>query len=420
MRPAFEAPAPPPPFCVPEAPIIVEVTFYDPPATAPVFYRFPSGAPDGVLVTSEGGTAGACQRPAPGCYQFTSVRTSSLVPYSAAASGSASGSPTSEGGGGGVGDPSSDAPVSVAGGGGGPSSDAPVSEAGGGDDGGGGGPSSDAAVSEAGGGDGGGGGHLAWLGLLALVPLVCLICVSDRVTCLRRRKKASATPPQFRDLAQEFKEAQGLTEVRTSSGVSPPGPVPGARHQPPAPTPTHPGSKWEPSLYIVPEWERYAAPRGLLARETGLGYGRRGAGSHPAAPGVGTRKHFFGPKSKKTKRFMILDPEKGGSIFDPPPPPPPSKAPKSGFQVGGAPCHTIPHHTTSSTARCPLRCGSVPQELHCPLPPAVWPSAVGEPLPTAPCSVAEHRDHGALEGQGSGPTHVAFSRLQDILEFAYW
>ena len=30
---------------------------------------------------------------------------------------------------------------------------------------------------------------------------------------------------------------------------------------------------------------------------------------------VGTRKHFFRSKSKKTKRFMILDPKKGGVIF---------------------------------------------------------------------------------------------------------
>ena len=66
--------------------------------------------------------------------------------------------------------------------------------------------------------------------------------------------------------------------------------------------------------------------------------------SHPAPykpHGVGTRKHFFGSKSKKTKRFMIFDPKKGGvhffDIFDPPPhpPTPPSKPPKSGFEVGG-------------------------------------------------------------------------------------
>ena len=55
--------------------------------------------------------------------------------------------------------------------------------------------------------------------------------------------------------------------------------------------------------------------------------------------GVGTRKHFFGSKSKKTRRFMIFDPKKGGGhffdIFDPPPHPPPSKPQKSGLQVGG-------------------------------------------------------------------------------------
>ena len=38
--------------------------------------------------------------------------------------------------------------------------------------------------------------------------------------------------------------------------------------------------------------------------------------SAPYKPyGVGTRKHFFGSKSKKTKRFMIFDPKKGGVIF---------------------------------------------------------------------------------------------------------
>ena len=63
--------------------------------------------------------------------------------------------------------------------------------------------------------------------------------------------------------------------------------------------------------------------------------------SAPYKPhGVETRKHFFGSKSKKTKRFMIFDPKKGGVIFStflpPPPPPPPSSKPqKSGFQVGG-------------------------------------------------------------------------------------
>ena len=41
---------------------------------------------------------------------------------------------------------------------------------------------------------------------------------------------------------------------------------------------------------------------------------------------VRTRKHFFGSKSKKTKRFLIFDPKKGGGhffdIFDPHPTPP--------------------------------------------------------------------------------------------------
>ena len=60
---------------------------------------------------------------------------------------------------------------------------------------------------------------------------------------------------------------------------------------------------------------------------------------------VGTRKHFFGSKSKKTKRFMIFDPKKGGVIFStfltpPPPPPPPPHLPqnlkKVGFKWGGS------------------------------------------------------------------------------------
>ena len=61
--------------------------------------------------------------------------------------------------------------------------------------------------------------------------------------------------------------------------------------------------------------------------------------------GVGTRKHFFGSKSKKTKRFMIFDPEKGGVIFStfltppptptPPPPPPSHKTLKKWVSSGG-------------------------------------------------------------------------------------
>ena len=43
---------------------------------------------------------------------------------------------------------------------------------------------------------------------------------------------------------------------------------------------------------------------------------KRSSHSAPYKPyGVGTRKHFFGPKSKKTKRFIIFDPKKGGDIF---------------------------------------------------------------------------------------------------------
>ena len=53
--------------------------------------------------------------------------------------------------------------------------------------------------------------------------------------------------------------------------------------------------------------------------------------------GVGTRKHFFGSKSKKTKRFVIFDPKKGGGhffdIFDPPPTSVNLK--KVGFKWGG-------------------------------------------------------------------------------------
>ena len=70
---------------------------------------------------------------------------------------------------------------------------------------------------------------------------------------------------------------------------------------------------------------------------------KRSSHSAPYKPyGVGTRKHFFGSKSKKTKGFMIFDPKKGGGHFltpppppHPPTPPPPSKPEKSGFQVGG-------------------------------------------------------------------------------------
>ena len=55
---------------------------------------------------------------------------------------------------------------------------------------------------------------------------------------------------------------------------------------------------------------------------------------------VGTRKHFFGSKSKKTKRFMIFDPKKrGGCHFLTPPTPPTPRLPqnlkKVGFKWGG-------------------------------------------------------------------------------------
>ena len=67
---------------------------------------------------------------------------------------------------------------------------------------------------------------------------------------------------------------------------------------------------------------------------------KRSSHSAPYKPyGVGTRKNFFGSKWKKTKRFMIFDPKKGGVIFStfltPPTPPPPHPPLKSGFQVGG-------------------------------------------------------------------------------------
>ena len=71
--------------------------------------------------------------------------------------------------------------------------------------------------------------------------------------------------------------------------------------------------------------------------------------SSPSAPykphRVGTQKHFFGSKSKKTKRFMIFDPKKGGVILSTfltppptpphPPPPPPKKWVSSGGGLGG-------------------------------------------------------------------------------------
>ena len=71
---------------------------------------------------------------------------------------------------------------------------------------------------------------------------------------------------------------------------------------------------------------------------------KRSSHSAPYKPHrVGTRKHFFGSKSKKTKRFMIFDPKKGGSFFDnfdppsPSPPPPPTslKTSKKWVSIGG-------------------------------------------------------------------------------------
>ena len=67
---------------------------------------------------------------------------------------------------------------------------------------------------------------------------------------------------------------------------------------------------------------------------------KRSSHSAPYKPyGVGTRKHFFGSKSKKTKRFMIFDPKNGGGHFltpSPHPPTPPSlKTSKKWVSSGG-------------------------------------------------------------------------------------
>ena len=62
--------------------------------------------------------------------------------------------------------------------------------------------------------------------------------------------------------------------------------------------------------------------------------------------GVGTRKHFFGSKSKKNQKIHDFRPKKRGGhffdIFDPHPPPPPPHPPplpqnlkKVGFKWGG-------------------------------------------------------------------------------------
>ena len=66
---------------------------------------------------------------------------------------------------------------------------------------------------------------------------------------------------------------------------------------------------------------------------------KRSSHSAPYKPyGVGTRKHFFGSKSKKTKRFMIFDPKKGGVIFSTflTPPHLPQNLKKVGFKWGGS------------------------------------------------------------------------------------
>ena len=47
----------------------------------------------------------------------------------------------------------------------------------------------------------------------------------------------------------------------------------------------------------------------------------------------GAGNTFFGSKLKKTKRFLIFDPEKGGVDFRPPPHP--QKPKKVGFKWGG-------------------------------------------------------------------------------------
>ena len=62
---------------------------------------------------------------------------------------------------------------------------------------------------------------------------------------------------------------------------------------------------------------------------------KRSSHSAPHKPhGVGTRTHFFGSKSKKNQKIHHFRHEKGGDHFLTRPPTA-SKAPKSGFQVGG-------------------------------------------------------------------------------------
>ena len=200
-----------------------------------MFYRFPSGAANGILLTSEGGAVSACGSPAPGCYRVRSLRTSALVPYppptSASASGAASADSTSE------------------------STSA----------------SADAAE--------GGGSEWAWLGLAGIVPVLCLVGAA-----VRRIPAKTPPPPAVQTL--EFKElmegasapcsppagAAGdearpsggerlLGGVRRPSAVACDGGVPTANwgEAPPA-TPAHMTSGWQPSLYIVTDAEKYARP----------------------------------------------------------------------------------------------------------------------------------------------------------------
>ena len=68
---------------------------------------------------------------------------------------------------------------------------------------------------------------------------------------------------------------------------------------------------------------------------------KRSSHSAPYKPyGVGTRKHFFGSKSKKNQKIHDFRPKKrGGSFFDPHPTPPtpplPQNLKKVGFKWGG-------------------------------------------------------------------------------------
>ena len=70
---------------------------------------------------------------------------------------------------------------------------------------------------------------------------------------------------------------------------------------------------------------------------------KRSSHSAPYKPyGVGTRKNFFGSKSKKTKKIHDFRPKKRGGHFLTPPPTPPHPPPlpqnlkKVGFKWGGS------------------------------------------------------------------------------------